>query len=84
ALASIGQQMSGLWSQQRQLLGFIGLVLVAFAPLVLRPSRWRITATVAHVQQSGLNAVPIVALLTFMVGAVVAFLGATVLEDFGA
>ncbi|WP_394424609.1 MlaE family ABC transporter permease [Vreelandella stevensii] len=84
ALASIGQQMSGLWSQQRQLLGFIGLVLAAFAPLVFRPSRWRITATVAHVQQSGLNAVPIVALLTFMVGAVVAFLGATVLEDFGA
>ena len=42
------------------------------------------TSLVAHLQQSGLNAVPIVALLTFLVGAVVAFLGATVLADFGA
>src|SRR5690606_33222246 len=35
-------------------------------------------------EQTGLNAAPIIALLTFMVGAVVAFLGATVLADFGA
>ncbi|AQU82493.1 MULTISPECIES: ABC transporter permease [unclassified Halomonas] len=84
ALANIGQKMSDLWSQQRQLLAFIGLVLATLIPLLLRPHRWRFTATVAHIQQSGLNAVPIVALLTFMVGAVVAFLGATVLEDFGA
>ena len=34
--------------------------------------------------QTGLNAVPIVVLLNFLVGAVVAFLGATVLSDFGA
>ncbi|HSP30709.1 MAG TPA: ABC transporter permease [Halomonas sp.] len=84
ALASIGLQMVGLWSQQRQLLAFIGLVIATLFHLLLRPRRWRVTATVAHVQQSGLNAVPIVALLTFMVGAVVAFLGATVLQDFGA
>ncbi|MBT2800067.1 ABC transporter permease [Halomonas sp. ISL-56] len=84
ALASVGLQMVGLWSQQRQLLAFIGLVIATLFYLALRPRRWRLTATVAHIQQSGLNAVPIVALLTFMVGAVVAFLGATVLQDFGA
>ncbi len=84
ALASVGQHMVGLWSQQRQLLAFIGLVVATLFHLVLRPRHWRLTATVAHIQQSGLNAVPIVALLTFMVGAVVAFLGATVLQDFGA
>ncbi|AVI63554.1 ABC transporter permease [Halomonas sp. GFAJ-1] len=84
ALATTGQQVIGLWSQQRQLLAFIGLVLATFFSLLLRPSRWRFTAMIAHIQQSGLNAVPIVALLTFMVGAVVAFLGATVLAEFGA
>ena len=84
ALASVGRQMVAMTAQQRQLLAFIGLVLATFASLLFRPRHWRMTATVAHVQQSGLNAVPIVALLTFMVGAVVAFLGATVLEDFGA
>ena len=84
ALASVGQHMAGLCSQQRQLLAFIGLVMATLFHLVLQPRHWRPTATVAHIQQSGLNAVPIVALLTFMVGAVVAFLGATVLQDFGA
>ncbi len=83
-LADIGEYMAGLWSQQRQLLAFIGLVLATFSQTLFKPRHWRLTATVAHIQQSGLNAVPIVILLTFMVGAVVAFLGATVLEDFGA
>ncbi|WP_447893481.1 MlaE family lipid ABC transporter permease subunit [Vreelandella sp. GE22] len=84
ALESIGEQVEGLWQQQRALLGFVGLVLATLLPVLINPKRWRMTATVAHIQQSGLNAVPIVMLLTFMVGAVVAFLGATVLQDFGA
>ncbi len=42
------------------------------------------TSLAAHLEATGLNAVPIVALLTFLVGAVVAFLGATVLAEFGA
>jgi phospholipid/cholesterol/gamma-HCH transport system permease protein len=51
---------------------------------LLRPRRWRLTALVAQIEETGLDAIPIVALLTFLVGAVVAFLGATVLADFGA
>ncbi|MDU1660713.1 MAG: NADH-quinone oxidoreductase subunit M [Stenotrophomonas maltophilia] len=66
------------------LLGFIGLILATFARGVFRPKRWRLTPMVAHIEQTGLDAAPIVALLTFLVGAVVAFLGATVLESFGA
>jgi len=80
----IGQAMTELWQQGVALLGFIGMTLAAMFAIILRPGRWRITSLVAHLQQSGLNAVPIVALLTFLVGAVVAFLGATVLADFGA
>jgi phospholipid/cholesterol/gamma-HCH transport system permease protein len=80
----IGQSLEELWQQGVALLGFIGMTLAAMAAITLRPDRWRITSLVAHLQQSGLNAVPIVALLTFLVGAVVAFLGATVLADFGA
>jgi phospholipid/cholesterol/gamma-HCH transport system permease protein len=80
----IGQAVDELWQQGIALLGFIGMTLAAMFAILLRPGRWRITSLVAHLQQSGLNAVPIVALLTFLVGAVVAFLGATVLADFGA
>ncbi|OWP51519.1 ABC transporter permease [Pseudomonas nitroreducens] len=65
-------------------LGFIGLTLQTLLRNLLRPRRWRLTSLAAHMEETGLDAVPIVALLTFMVGAVVAFLGATVLQKFGA
>lgn len=83
-LSLVGQRVEGLYRQQRALLGFIGLVLATLAATAWRPGRWRLTSVVAQLHQTGLNALPIVALLTFLVGAVVAFLGATVLRDFGA
>jgi phospholipid/cholesterol/gamma-HCH transport system permease protein len=83
-LARIGGTMEHVWHQQGQLLGFIGLTLETLARNLWQPRRWRMTSLVAHVEQTGLDAVPIVVLLTFMVGAVVAFLGSTVLADFGA
>lgn len=83
-LGETGQRVEGLWQQQRLLLGFIGQTLTTLAATLWRPSRWRFTSVVAQVHQTGLNALPIVALLTFLVGAVIAFLGATVLRDFGA
>ncbi|WP_372610287.1 MlaE family ABC transporter permease [Halomonas sp.] len=83
-LAETGQRVEGLWQQQRLLLGFIGQVLATLVVISWRPGRWRLTSVVAQVHQTGLNALPIVALLTFLVGAVIAFLGATVLRDFGA
>jgi len=83
-LASTGQQVEGLWRQQLQLLGFLGQSLATLATTLGRPTRWRLTAVVAQIHRAGLDALPIVALLTFLVGAVVAFLGATVLRDFGA
>lgn len=83
-LEHIGKVVEALWRQTVGLLGFIGLVLTTAAIVLPRPRRWRLTSLVAHLEQTGLNAVPIIVLLTFMVGAVVAFLGATVLADFGA
>jgi phospholipid/cholesterol/gamma-HCH transport system permease protein len=83
-LGQIGESIDELWKQAVALIGFIGMTLGAMFAILLKPQRWRMTSLVAHLQQSGLNAVPIVALLTFLVGAVVAFLGATVLADFGA
>ena len=83
-LARIGAAVDVIWKDTLQLLGFIGLILQTFASTLFRPRRWRTTSVIAHIEQIGLDAAPIVALLTFMVGAVVAFLGATVLKAFGA
>ena len=83
-LARIGRAVDTVWQDAKKLLGFIGLILETFFRGMFRPKRWRLTPMVAHIEQTGLDAAPIVALLTFLVGAVVAFLGATVLKSFGA
>ena len=83
-LARMGAALERFWIDSRGLLGFVGLTLVTLAKVLGGRRRLRLTSTVFHMEQTGLDAVPIVALLTFLVGAVVAFLGATVLRDFGA
>ncbi len=83
-LAHIGGFVASLWERVAALLGFIGLVLETLLRGLFAPRRWRVTSLVSNIEQTGLDAVPIVVLLTFMVGAVVAFLGATVLANFGA
>lgn len=84
ALARLGRAVTNNWKEFLALLGFLGEVLVKLLRLIKEPSRFRPTATVFHMEQVGLDAVPLVALLCYLVGAVVAFLGANVLREFGA
>src|SRR5690606_33248158 len=84
AVEQLGILAASGWRNFLVLAGFMGQALATLAWLLPQPGRWRLTALVNQIHQTGLNAVPIVALLTFMVGAVVAFLGATVLANFGA
>ncbi|MDR2925806.1 MAG: ABC transporter permease [Azoarcus sp.] len=83
-LARIGEAMHALREHMAGLLGFVGLTLEKLLCTALRPRRWRVAATIAQLERIGFDAVPIVALLTFLIGAVTAFLGATVLAEFGA
>ncbi len=72
------------WTQVRVLLHFVGVVIVTTVRNLLQPWRMRWTSLVYHIEHVGLDAVPIVSLLSFLVGGVIAFLGATILRDFGA
>jgi len=83
-LVRTGKQVTLVWQQLMLFLSFTGLAMATLVSDLLRPWRWRVTALVAQLHQTGLNAVPIVLLLNFLIGAVVAFLGATVLREFGA
>lgn len=83
-LEHIGQAVTAFGRHVVGVAGFIGLTLETAFSVLLRPRRWRITSLAANLERTALDAVPIVALLTFLVGAVVAFLGATVLAAFGA
>jgi phospholipid/cholesterol/gamma-HCH transport system permease protein len=83
-LERIGKGVQGFWKQTLTLLAFIGITLQGIFATVWRPRRWRITPLVSHIEQTGLDAVPILALLSFMVGCVIAFLGSTALATYGA
>ncbi|HDZ82563.1 MAG TPA: MlaE family lipid ABC transporter permease subunit [Roseobacter sp.] len=67
-----------------ELTSFLGQVVGTMAGIVIRPRRLRLTSLVHHCQEVGLNAVPIVALMAFLIGVVLAFQGAAQLRQFGA
>lgn len=83
-LDRVGRAVEIIWGNAKTLLGFIGLTLETFARTVFVPKRWRVTSLIYHMEQTGLDAVPIVALLSFLIGAVIAFLGASALRQYGA
>src|SRR3990167_4809408 len=83
-LERLGYSVEDYSKEILALIGFGGLTLQTMVRTLLRPARIRLTSTVHHMEQVGLDAVPLVLLLSFMVGAVIDFLGATVLRDFGA
>jgi len=84
ALERLGRTVHNTGKDIVQLASFLGENLVKLARLFREPRRFRLTATVSHMEQVGLDAVPLVVLLSYLVGAVIAFLGSTILRDFGA
>jgi len=83
-LERMGRAVNLAIAQLSLLLDFTGRTLWSFGQIIRGKRKLRMTAVFHHMERTGLDAVPIVALLCFLVGAVVAYLGATVLKDFGA
>ena len=83
-IGGIGAAVLAIWRDALRLVSFLGLLLATLPRVLVTPQRWRVAPWVVQIHQTGLNAVPIIARLTFLVGAVVAFLGATILREFGA
>jgi phospholipid/cholesterol/gamma-HCH transport system permease protein len=81
---TVGRSTAGAAEIFVELLNFLGLTLLRFLGLVVRPWRMRFAPLVHHMQEAGLNAVPIVALMAFLIGVVLAFQGAAQLQQFGA
>ena len=84
ALGRLGHAMHKNSLEVVALVSFLGETLTKLVRTIVQPRRLRLTATVFHMEQVGLDAVPLVMLLSFLVGAVIAFLGANILADFGA
>lgn len=84
ALDSTGRWVVGALAFLRELAEYLGRFLAALWRGIRHPGDFRLTSLVYHCQETGLRAVPIVALMSFLIGVVLAFQGAAQLSQFGA
>jgi phospholipid/cholesterol/gamma-HCH transport system permease protein len=65
-------------------IGFLGRILVAVAALIRNPRRFRGRALIRQLELVGVDALPIIGLMSFLIGIVIAQQGAVQLSQFGA
>jgi phospholipid/cholesterol/gamma-HCH transport system permease protein len=83
-LARVGDSSVRLWRSFLDMLAFIGETFVAFLRLFTGKSRFRGSDLMLIIQQCGAQALPIVSLISLLVGLILAFVGAIQLKLFGA
>src|SRR5262249_26121412 len=83
-VARVGRAAVAGGNRLYDILGVLGVVVVTAGRLVRQPRRLRLTATLVQMEVVGLDALPIVGLLSFLIGVVMAYQGADQLRRFGA
>jgi phospholipid/cholesterol/gamma-HCH transport system permease protein len=82
--AGVGEQVFEARDGLTGTVGFLGGILVAAGGLIRHPSRFPMTALVRQMELVGVTALPIVGLMSFLIGIVIAQQGAVQLSQFGA
>jgi phospholipid/cholesterol/gamma-HCH transport system permease protein len=80
----IGDRTVGYISTTTQTLSFVGDAAVALGKAVRRSARYRSVDLAQNISDCGPSAVGIVSLISFLVGVILAFMGAVQLQQFGA
>ncbi|MCC5970424.1 MAG: MlaE family lipid ABC transporter permease subunit [Pararhodobacter sp.] len=83
-LESLGRAVSGGAVYVVELTAYLGLFMAGLVRGVTNPRSFRLTALVHHCHEVGVKAVPIVAIMAFLIGVVLAFQGSAQLRQFGA
>ena len=84
-LYKIGRATMLFWSQTVSILEYLGRVTIETGEAIARPKHnLRIAAMVHQVEETGINALPIVGLLSFLIGVVLAYQAVDQLKQFGA
>lgn len=84
ALEGVGRRAAAAFEEVMALLSFIGECALAFAGSVAHPARIRWRPILFNIRSAGFDALPIVGLLSFLLGIVVAYQGADQLRQYGA
>jgi len=82
--ARVGNATLGAGTSVGEFLAFVGQLTVALGSFARRKARYRTVDLIDVIQQCGANAVGIVTLISFLVGVILAFMGAVQLSQFGA
>jgi len=83
-LARVGTSAIAQWQSASELLAFIGEAVVASSKFLVGKASYRRSDLTLLIQECGVDALPIVALISFLVGMILAFVGAVQLMMFGA
>lgn len=79
-----GRGVFNLGTEIFETMVFVGHLLVVVGRTMINPGRIRWASCVSLAERAGLDAIPIVTLTSFFIGAVVGLLGANMLRQFGA
>lgn len=82
--AKIGLGVYDIGHEMMMSMAFFGRLMAATGGALRRPNSIRWPAWFSQAERAGLDAIPIVAVTNFFIGAVIAFLGANLLTQFGA
>jgi len=83
-LTRVGNASLGYGLSVNEFLGFLGEITIAFGKFLRGKARYRKVDLLEVIQECGPNAVGIVTLISFLVGVILAFMGAVQLSQFGA
>jgi phospholipid/cholesterol/gamma-HCH transport system permease protein len=83
-LVQVGRQAERTRGNWREGLAFLGRTLTTGAAALLRPRRLRPISIARHVYETGITALPIVALIAFLISVIIAYMSARQLSGLGA
>jgi len=81
---NLANGMTSISRESLVIIGFLGHLMVTIMRMVSQPWRFRVTSFIHHLDHAGFRAVPIVALICLLIGAVVMQQGVIQLRAFGA
>lgn len=84
ALESLGRTVSEFSREIVPFLNMLGALGIALARTLVRPASFRLTSAVHHLDRVGWQAVPIILLITFLIGCIIAQQGIFHFRKFGA
>lgn len=84
AFIRLGEGVLDGVSDLRYVISFIGSVVLALLYTLTHPHKLRTDDTILYMEKTGVDALPIVALISFLLGLIMAFMSSAQLQQFGA